>query len=143
MFFPFCPTYFSGQSIHFICQITLLLYLYICGLSFNIFCIVLLVRKGIFTLVFRKSFVIPLTSFLLYVKATHFVFWCCKSVCVFCFCLFFFGGGGLIKFLSYFLLYSMFFMVFFSISYLYFIKFKILKLEKCKDFKIEIELKCE
>jgi hypothetical protein len=83
-------------------------------LSFNIFCTVFRVRKATFTLMFQKSFVIPLTSFPPYVKVTHFS-WCCNSACVFCFCLF--CGGFLTKPLSYTLFCSMFLMVFSSMSF--------------------------
>jgi hypothetical protein len=79
-----------------------------------VFCIVFCVRKVIFTRVSWKSFIILRTSLPLYVKVTHFVFWCWGSVCLFCFC----GGGGfLIRLVLYSLLCSMNLMVFVSVSF--------------------------
>jgi hypothetical protein len=65
---PVYPTYFSGQSMHFIWQMPLLLYLSICGCGLNIFCIVFRVRNATFIFISRKRFATFLTSLPLYVN---------------------------------------------------------------------------
>jgi hypothetical protein len=92
----------------------LLLYLSICVWGFSIFYIVFYVRRAVLIRVSCKSLVILLTSLLLYVKVTHFGFWCWGSLYVFCFR----GVGGCqIELVLYWLLCNMFLMVFFSISF--------------------------
>jgi uncharacterized membrane protein len=58
-----------------------------CGCCLTMFCIVFRVLNAIFILVSLNRFVIFLVSFPIYVKVSHFSFWCCGSVLVFCFCL--------------------------------------------------------
>jgi hypothetical protein len=85
---PVWPTYFNGQSRHFIWYMLLLLsicYLSVSKWCFNILLIVFCVQKATLTCVFLKSLVICLTSFLQYVKVAHFVLWCLGSSCTFCF----------------------------------------------------------
>jgi hypothetical protein len=83
---PVCLMYVSGQSMHFIWQIPLSLYLSVRGCCFSMFCIVICVMNAIFIRVSLHNFVIFLVSFPLYVNVAHFVFWCCGSVLGFCFC---------------------------------------------------------
>jgi hypothetical protein len=65
------------------------LYLSLCNFGFNICCILFFVLNAIFTVVFRKIFVIFLVSFPIYVKVAHFVFpsfsWFFKLFCLFFF----------------------------------------------------------
>jgi hypothetical protein len=91
----------------------LLLYLSISGWCLNIFCIVFVVRNAIFICVSRKSLVVFLTSFPLYVNVAHFVFCCCVSLCV----VLFLGSLLLHSLMLYRLLSSMFLMVFNSIYF--------------------------
>jgi hypothetical protein len=77
---PVCPmyTYFNGSlSISFdICHFC----------YFIMFCIVFRVLNAVLICESLNSFVIFLVSFPLYVKLSHFVFRCCGSMSVFCFC---------------------------------------------------------
>jgi hypothetical protein len=50
------------------------------------FVLCIFVYKAIFICVSGKKFVTFLISLPLYVKVTHFVFWCCESLHAFCFC---------------------------------------------------------
>jgi hypothetical protein len=70
---PVWPTYFNGQSRHFIWYIPLLLYLSVCVvLCFNMSLIVFFVWNTTLIYVFLKSLVICLTSFPQYVNVAHF-----------------------------------------------------------------------
>jgi hypothetical protein len=105
------PTYFNGQSRHFILYIPLLLYLSVCVLCFNMLLIVFFVRNATLICVFLKSLVICLTSFPHYVKVAHFVFRWFGSSCIFCFC------GCDSDMSSRFVLYSVFCIMFFIVSF--------------------------
>jgi hypothetical protein len=78
---PVWPTYFNGQSRHFIWYMLLLLHLSVCKWCFNILFIMFCVQKATLSCVFLKSLVICLTSFPQHVKVAHFVLWC-LSHCV-------------------------------------------------------------
>jgi hypothetical protein len=73
----------------------LLLYLYIPRCCFSMFCIVFRVLNAIFICVSLNNFVSLLVTLPLNVKVAHFVFRCCGSMSVFCFC----EGGFFILFI--------------------------------------------
>jgi hypothetical protein len=109
---PVCPTYAFPQSGHVNlytpdCECISVF----CCLCINCLCMVLLVRKAIFMLVFLNRLVMKLVSFPMYVEVAHFVAGVCVRVFVNCFLLVTGGGCGVGGWIGKALLCRMFLMV--------------------------------